>query len=383
MMAWIFWLSLAVIVYTYGLYPAILILRARCRPHPKPCQAPDDLPPVSVVIAAYNEERYIAARIENILSQSYPKDRIQVIVVSDGSTDRTEEIVRSFANRRHNVHLVVSPHRSGKANALNLGVQEATGEILVFADARQKFDPSALCHLVRHFQDPEVGGVTGALLLMEDSDNVRRDIGLYWRYEKAIRQAEGRVDSVVGATGAIYAIRQELFQPIPPETILDDVLIPMNAVSAGYRILFEPEAIAYDRVSPTARAEFRRKVRTLAGNYQVVCLKPALLNPFRNRLWWQFVSHKLMRLAVPFALIALLIANITLWEGLFYRLALAGQALFYMAGGIGYLLASSQRQWRPCSFAYVFLALNLAAMVGLVRFLMGTQKATWDRPEKG
>src|SRR5207302_1368793 len=243
-----------------------------------------------------------------------------------------------------------------------------SGEIIVFADTRQCFAPDAVAKLVSNFADPHVGAVSGELVLQSSLEDAEREgVGLYWRIEKWIRRKEAEIDSVIGATGAIYAIRRELFRPLPPGAILDDVLIPMRIAMRGFRIAFEREALAFDRVSRDYQEEFRRKARTLAGNYQAVTLFPDLVTPWRNRLFFQYVSHKLCRLAAPFALIALLLCNLALMEGWFSYLLIAQVVGYGLAlAGWGLARLGVRERWTSAAFAFCFL--NYAALVGAVRF---------------
>ena len=302
---------------------------------------PDDrLPGVSIVLAARNEALRLAARIENLLALDYPADRRQIIVVSDGSTDRTLEALAVFGGQ---IDIVAVPF-GGKALALNAGVARAAHPILVFTDARQVFAADALRALVAPFCDDTVGGVTGALMLDHESaaSTIAEGVSLYWNYETQLRRLESTIGSTLGATGAIYALRRSLWRDLPADTLLDDVLAPMRAVLAGRRIVFEQRAKAYDRTPPDSQAESRRKIRTLAGNVQILWLEPRLLIPFINPVWLQYYSHKLGRLAVPYALLALLAASIALaGEGAFYAAALAGQCVFYLLAGYGAYL-----EWR-------------------------------------
>jgi cellulose synthase/poly-beta-1,6-N-acetylglucosamine synthase-like glycosyltransferase len=337
-MAWLFWSAIALIVYVYVGYPVILSWRARRgRQAPVAGGAGNELPPrVSIVIAARNEARRLPARLENLLRLDYPADRRQIIVVSDGSTDDTLDVLRPYAGQ---VDVVAIPP-GGKAAALNAAVPRATGELLVFADARQTFAPDALRELARPFRDPRVGAVTGELRLdceSTSSDSTIGDgVGLYWQYEKAIRRSESAIDSTLGATGAIYALRRSLWRPLPPDTILDDVLTPMRAVLGGFRVVFNDRARAFDRAAPHGDAELRRKIRTLAGNVQILWLEPRLLLPWTNRVWLQYVSHKLGRLVVPYALLALFLASVALArESFVYQAALGGQVAFYLLAGYG------------------------------------------------
>lgn len=360
----VFWSSLGLVTYTYAGYPLLITALARLRPR-KTWTAPIE-PTVSVVLAVHNEERNIARKIENLLSMDYPAAKLQIVVVSDGSTDRTEEITTGFEGRR--VTLVRIDRQGGKAAALNSGVHRASGEVVLFCDARQRIDPGALRALVPLFADPQVGAVSGELML-EGS----KGPGVYWAYEKRIRAAEGKVDSVVGATGALFAIRRHLFQDIPPDSLLDDVYTPMQIVLQGHRVLFQPEARVFDE-EVALSGEFARKARTLAGNFQILGQLPQLLNPFRNRIFLQYASHKVARLACPFALVALLGSNVALVASLapgwpFYVVTLAGQLAVYGLALKGAL--QGEGGGRLTRISHTFVTLNLAAVEGLRRYLTG------------
>jgi biofilm PGA synthesis N-glycosyltransferase PgaC len=328
----LFWISVAAIGYVYAGYPLLLAAWARLvRRHVRrpAIDAVDHWPAVSVIIAARNEAGRLPARIRNLLDIPYPGPR-QVIVVSDGSTDGTSDAARTAGA---DIDVVELP-ASGKPQALNAGVARARGEILVFADARQQFARHALMELVANFTDPTVGGVTGELIIDAErgvtASTVGDGVGLYWKYEKWLRRNESHVWSTLGATGAIYAMRRELWHPLPSETLLDDVLAPMRAVLDGWRVVFEERAQAFDRAAMDAAAESRRKVRTLAGNYQILAQEPRLLVPFVNPVWLQYVSHKVGRLIVPWALAAALVASVVLaFDSWWFTAALAAQGVFY------------------------------------------------------
>ena len=341
---WVFWISLAFIAYAYVGYPALLALSARVTARRKKQAGATvrrrmDLPGVSIIIAARNEARRLPGRIDNLLQCDYPTDRMQIIIASDGSTDNTEDVVSAYGAR---VDLIVLP-AAGKANALNAAVLRATQPILVFADARQRFAPDAIRRLVAHFDDPLIGAVSGELILdcedraatddAERSSTIAEGVGAYWRYEKWLRRREADVNSTVGVTGAIYAMRRFLWQCLPTDTVLDDVLGPMRLVLRGYRVTFEPAARAFDETARDASHELRRKMRTLAGNFQLLAQEPRVLVPGMNPVWVQFVSHKIARLLIPYALIAVFASNaalaITPGSGFFYRLVFAAQLLFY------------------------------------------------------
>jgi len=331
-----------------------------------------------VVIAARNEEENISARIDNLLSQEYPRELLEIIIVSDGSTDRTAALARLYAGQ--GVQLLECSSPVGKAAALNIGVAAATRDIVVFADARQRFSPNAVAELVSVFHDPAVGAVSGELILVagEEVGEVHEGVGLYWRYEKLIRRSESAIASVVGATGSIYAVRRALYEPLPPHTLLDDFLVPMRIVLAGYRCIFLRAARAFDLSSPTAAREFSRKVRTLAGNYQAVAIEPRLLDPRANPVLFQFVSHKLLRLLVPYCCIAAWVSS-ALVEAPFYRFAFIVQTVFYAAGLLNLTPLKSARLAALARVSWTFTVMNAAAVAGLWVYLTRHEHEIWRK----
>ena len=373
----LFWVCVGLLGYTYLGYPALIWLWATLQPPPPPRRGTE--PTVTLVIVAHNEAARIAGRLENLLSLDYPGDRVEIVLGSDGSTDGTADRGRAFDHA--GVTVVGFETRRGKPAVLNDLVPKARGEIVIMADARQRFERGALRALTAAFEDPRVGAVSGELILTDiaNATTVGKGVGFYWRYEKFIRANESRVDSTVGATGAIYAIRRELFAPIADDTMLDDVLIPLNVASRGYRVLFEPRARAYDRVSSTAREEFTRKVRTIAGNFQLFARERWLLDPARNRLWLQTVSHKALRLITPLLHVGAFVANLALVTAPFYRWTLGVQILFYTAALGGYALRNSRRRIWLLTVPYVICLLAWTTVVGFVRFAAGRQRVTWDR----
>ena len=378
----LFWVSALVVAYVYAGYPALLAIWARLAGRPvrrRPSFERRNWPIVSVIIAAHNERARLPGRLANLLNQSYPGP-VEIVVVSDGSTDDTAAAVGQFGDAVRYIEVA----RGGKPLALNAGVAAATGSILVFADARQRFSPDAILHLVSNFDDPDVGGVTGELILDCEHDDptgstIGDGVGLYWTYEKWLRRHESLIRSTLGATGAIYAIRRVLYEPIPEDTILDDVLIPLRIVRAGYRVLFEPEARAYDGASATAGQEFVRKVRTIAGMFQLLTREIWVFDPFRNAVWFETISHKALRLAMPALQTLVLTANIRLAAIPVYRVVLAAQMLFYAAALMGYLMRGARRPIAIVTLPYTICLLSWATMVGFAHFLMGRQKATWER----
>ena len=373
----LFWTCGLLLAYTYVGYPALAWARAALRPRPP--RADSIEPDVTVVLAVHNESERIAGRIENLLAIDYPRDRIEILVGSDGSTDGTVERARAF--EQDGVSVVAFGSRRGKPAILNDLVPKARGDIVVLGDARQRFDPDAICALVRPFADPRVGVVSGELILAanEDGTPVGDGLGFYWRYEKFIRRHESRAASTPGATGAIYAIRRELFQPIAEDTILDDVLIPLRIARRGYRVLLEPRARAWDRVAGSGREEFTRKTRTMAGKFQLFARERWLLSPWRNPLWLQTVSRIGLRLLAPLFLIAALGASVLLTHDAFFAAALAAQLVFYLMALGGYLARNARRRIPLLSVPYVFCLLNWTIVVGFVRFVTGRQRVTWDR----
>jgi cellulose synthase/poly-beta-1,6-N-acetylglucosamine synthase-like glycosyltransferase len=343
----LFWASFLAIGYVYVGYPVVLTAWARLAPRPVDKGfAAGAWPSISIVLAARNEAARLPGRVANLLELPY-EGRREIIVVSDGSTDHTRTALAD-STQRGDIRLIEVP-AGGKPLALNAGVAAATGDLIVFADARQRFCDRALTALAANFADPEVGGATGELRLDcesgESASTIGDGVGAYWKYEKWLRRHEGAIWSTLGATGAIYALRRSLWQPLPAETLLDDVLAPMRAVLDGKRVVFEEEATAEDRTAPDAAAEARRKRRTLAGNYQILAQEPRLLNPFANPVWLQYVSHKVGRLLVPWALLTVFAASAALaatsW---IYAAAFIAQAAFYGLAAAGAWLDARDRQ---------------------------------------
>jgi poly-beta-1,6-N-acetyl-D-glucosamine synthase len=373
----LFVVSVALLAYTYLGYPALMFVYARLGARPAHAAAVE--PTLSVVIVAYNEVARIARRIENLLSVDYPADRLEILLGSDGSSDGTAAAARAYEHA--GVRVIAFETRRGKAAVLNDLVPKAAGEIVVLADVRQQFAAGALRALVAPFADPGVGAVSGELILTQDADGtaVGEGIGVYWRYEKFIRRHEARVDSTVGATGAIYALRRELFEPIADDTILDDVLIPARIARRGYRVLFEPEARAYDRAAATAEEEFTRKVRTIAGKFQLLAREAWLLSPFHSRLWMQTVSHHALRLLTPLLLVTAAGANLFLLERPLYQWTLAGQVVFYAAAVGGQRLRRAGCRIPFVGVPYVISLLAWATVVAFLKFVRGRQRVTWEK----
>jgi biofilm PGA synthesis N-glycosyltransferase PgaC len=373
-MKWLFWGSATVLAYTYFGYPAWLWLRTRYRP--RPVLAAAFTPSVSIVMVVRNEAAVLERKLQNLLALNYPKDLAEIIVVSDGSTDATNKILDYYgADRR--VRVLLSPEAHGKAAGLNGALAAARGDIVMFTDARQKIEPDALRLLTETFADPQVGCASGELMLGDpDSGEIASGVGLYWRVEKMVREKESASGSVVGATGALYAVRKSLLVPVPVGTILDDVYIPMHVARRRFRVIFVPSARAWDVADHGAGREFSRKVRTLSGNYQLVQLAPWLLSR-ENPLLFEFISHKLLRLFAPFALAAMLVASMAVPQ-VVYRVALGLQLAFYGLGMMAVMKLAHGPLARVAEAACTFVLLNTAALVAFVKFVTGRPVA-WVR----
>lgn len=364
-MEWVFWSALGVILYVYLGYPILLACGARWRS--RLVRKGVWTPSISVVMAVHNEAAVMRAKIENLLSLHFPSDRLEILAVSDGSTDGSDEIAAMYHSR--GVRVLRLPAHQGKAEALNVGVAAAGGELVVFVDARQQLDAMALRRLAANFCDENVGAVSGRLVLGGGGEETA-GFGAYWRYEVWIRRHESRRDSTVGVTGALYAIRRSLWEPLPPDTILDDVLVPMRILLKGYRVVYEPEAIAFDQLRDQIPGEFSRKVRTLAGNFQLLWRHPDWLSPTKNRVWVQYLSHKVGRLVVPPCLIVTLISSAVLYDGL-YAVAFYLQVLWYGVAICAGIPRLHRLVDRAVTAATAVAAMNLAVILGLVYVVIG------------
>ena len=330
----LFWILLAAVAWCYAGYPLFVAAQARFRPRPLRPRADAELPAVTVILAVRNEREALRRRVDNLLAQAYPADRLHVLVACNGSRDGTEELARELARADARVRVVVSPPDRGKAGALNVGVAAATTPVVVFADARQRFAPDAVAQLVAPFADDAVGAVTGRLVIERADRAAVEGVRLYWGMETRLRDAESRSGSVIGATGAIYAVRRALFHAVPASLILDDVYVPVRIALAGYRVVMAPDAVAFDVPAHDQQLEYARKRRTMVGNIQLVRALPALLNPIGNPIFFRFLSHKVLRLLTPFCFVGLLVASAFLPEPM-YRAFFAAELALYAAGLVG------------------------------------------------
>ena len=371
----VFWLCAALVVFTYAGYPLWMWLLSRLAPRPvRP--NPDAAPPaVTVVLPVHDGAPMVQAKLRNLLALDYPTDRLEIVVACDGCSDASAALARGIGDPR--VRVLEFTGRRGKAACLNDAVDAATGDVLLMVDVRQRIEPGALRALVAHLSDPAVGAVGGQLRFEDPGTGFAASVDAYWRYESAIRLAEARSGSVVGVSGALYALRRDLFRPLPADTVLDDVLVPMQVAAMGARVTWQPDAVAWDHASGSASGERVRKVRTLAGNLQLVQLAPWLLDPRRNPLWFRFLGHKLLRLAAPWAIALLCVASAVLArDHVFYlactMAALVGIALVASAPHLPALAALA-----PVRMLVAFVHMNLFAAQAAFAFARGRGLHLW------
>lgn len=365
------WGSALLLIHVFVGYPLCMWLLARLLPRPVLRQAVT--PTVSVIMAVHDGAPHLPAKLRNLQALDYPSDQVEIIVACDGCTDATVALARQHGN----VRVLEFGERRGKAACLNDAVAVASGDVLLMTDVRQKLSPTALRELVANLADLSVGAVSGELQMENVQSGFAQGVDAYWRYEKLIRHAESRSGSTIGVSGALYAVRRALFEPLPPGTVLDDVLIPMRVAAAGCRVVFEPRALAWDRPSQQPADERRRKIRTLAGNYQLVQLAPWLLLPGSNPLWFRFVSHKLLRLLAPWLLLLLGLSTAVLAT----RHATYALLLLAMLAGAALIMVErwlpSAGRWLPVRLAVAFYYLNLFAAQALIAFTRNRGLHLW------
>ena len=374
-----FWLCLAGVGYAYVGYPLMVYCLARCfgRRRRADSASDDELPRLSLLIAAHNEEAVIDERLRNALAMDYPADKLEIVVACDGCHDATAAVVARYADR--GVRLLDYPERRGKATALNDTFPVLQGDIVMLSDANTNTDATAARRLVRWFRDPAIGGVCGRLVLINPGTGRNVD-SLYWKYETFLKRCEGRLGALLGANGAIYAIRREQFQPIPANTILDDLVIPLQArLRTGCAIVYDPEAIAYEETPAEVRDEFRRRSRIGAGGFQSIGMLGKLLDPRRGWIAFTFLSHKLLRWLCPFLLVGLLLSNLLLSRDSFYAAFLLGQFTFYGLALALNWVPGQLRAVKALRLTTMFTSMNAALLMGFWLWASGSQKATWQR----
>ena len=380
----IFWGGLLLIGYTYIGYPILLALLARLR-RPWHGLREVEAPLVSVLVPAYNEGSVIAEKVANTLEQDYPLPRMEILVGSDGSSDRTAEVVGALGDRHPNVRLFDFQARRGKVAVLNDLVREAEGEVLVFTDANSMMNSGALARLTAHFSDPLVGAVSGEkVIVSRDADDlIGEGEGIYWRYESYIKAKESEIHSVIGADGALWAMRRALFQEAPRDTLVDDFLISMRVLAAGGRIVYEKGAYVREEALDDWKAEYVRKVRIAAGAFQSIPRLKTFLSPAQGMSFLFYVSHKLIRWIAPFIYLCALAANVVLASGsTLYTALLAAQLAAFGAVFAGYLCKGRPEKNRFLHFVFYFAMTNFAQLMGLVNLVRRRQKVTWEKKDR-
>lgn len=391
----IFWVSGFIIFYAFGGYGIFLLFLLKIRRifyQPKIISdivIDENLPEVCLIIAAYNERDYVDLKIKNSLSLDYPSDKFKIIWVNDGSDDGTPELVENYPE----VTLLHNPKRSGKIEAMNRGVEFSKSAILMFSDANTVLSKNSLRAVVRHFQDKTVGCVAGEKQFFKEKDQPVASVGegFYWRIESWLKRLDYQFYSAIGATGELFAVRRELFFRVEPDTLLDDFMISMRIAQLGFRVAYEPKAVASEHGSSNVKEELKRKVRIAAGCYQSFFRLKKLLNPFFNfKLFFQYMSHKVLRWTLaPLALISMLISTIFILIGQVqfqvysvYSILFFLQILFYGLAIFGFL---SQKHPLHIKFIYApfyFVAMNYAMFKGFFRFLKGKQNVLWEKAER-
>ena len=375
-----FWGSLGLIVYTYFGFPLLLILRGILLG--RPIKEADYEPQVSIIIVAHNEVDTIGAKLENMISLNYPRHKFEIILASDGSNDGTDKVVKSYSD--YGVNLLALP-RQGKIPALNAAVEQAKGEVLVFSDANSIYKPDALSTLLRPFADPKVGAVGGNQIYIKSNTTNMTGFGegLYWNYDRFLKRMQSVSGNMTSATGAIHAIRRELFKPVPL-SVSDDLVISTRAISQGFRLSFAQDAIAYETIAPTEEAEFNRKVRIIVRALRAVWTVKELLNPFRYGFYSvQIFSHKLLRWSIGWLSIILFLTSISLYQdGIFYQLFFGGQITFYMIAVVTLLFRKSsisqQKISKLLSIPFYFCLANAAASFAWLQLIRGKRVDVWN-----
>lgn len=376
-MLFLFFLCVVTFLYTFIGYPVLLQLLTKnnTNNHVKSVTV-QDLPEITVLLCIYNAADKLEARINNIFSSDYPPEKLNLIIVSDGSSDNPRHVIEHVNNSK--ITFLEYDENRGKSHALNIGLQKVNTELVAFADVRQLFHNQALKQLVMNFTDKNIGAVSGNLEILKDKESMENDPGLYWKYEKWIRENESKLDSMLGVTGAIYMARHSLIPTVPEDTLLDDMYTPMHMVKNGFKIKFDTLAIAYDSSSSSTAEEFHRKVRTLAGNFQLIAQLPWLLHPTKNPLFWQFTSHKVLRLVMPYSLILLLLSSYLL-DSQFFQVFFWLQCIFYLYSMLAFLMIKREQVIPFASICISFCSLLLASLLAGWKYSFINTKSLWKK----
>lgn len=378
----IFFTSLFFLFFSYlgyGIAVALAVKLKRLFRSTKPL--PDGyFPEATLVVAAYNEAPFIREKIANTLALDYPADKLRIIFITDGSTDGTPEIIRSYPS----ITLLHETARLGKTAALNRAMQQVKSPIVIFCDANTLLNDQAVRRIVHHYQDPRCGGVAGEKKVIAGAGGAENAEGIYWKYESLLKRLDAELFSVVGAAGELFSVRTELYHPVEPDVVLDDFIISLRICAEGYRIAYAPDAYAMESPSAGIKEEHKRKVRISAGGFQAISRLGGLLNFFRHPvLSFQYIGHRVLRWTLaPLSLPLALITNIWLvvaQQGAFYEWVLAAQVLFYVAAISGWVLAVRNVKWKPFYVPFYFLFMNVSIYEGFIRFIRKKQHAAWDK----
>lgn len=378
----VFWLLFLLVFYTYAGYGMLLFLLVKIKRlivKAKPLPT-DYLPQVTLLVAAFNEEDYIEDKIKNSLGLDYPKDKIEYLFITDGSDDRTPEIVKGYPQ----IRLMHQPERQGKIMAVERAMPEVHGEIVIFTDANTDVNRGAIKNIVRHFAEEQVGVVSGEkrILNRESDEAAGAGEGFYWKYESKLKQWDDELYSVMGAAGELFAIRAKLFEPIPKDSFIEDFYMSFKIVEKGYKIAYEPDAYAMEEPSASVADELKRKVRIAAGGIQSIVRLRELLNPFSyGVITFQYISHRVLRWSLaPLALPFIFVINAMLWSsGVLYQALFVGQVIFYLAALLGLLMEKRQIKLKLLFIPYYFCVMNYAVFAGFRRYLKGTQSVLWEK----
>lgn len=380
---YLFWISCLVVFYNYAGYAIIVYVANKFRRKINKDTSRYFYPTVSFIVAAYNEEDCIEKKAENSLQLNYPKEKIEYIFITDGSSDRTNELLLKYPS----VKVLYSPERKGKSAALNRAVQEAKHDILIFSDANTILNKNACVSISRHYYFEETGGVAGEKKVMsgsKTSNEVGHSEGLYWKYESVLKKLDSDFYSVVGAAGELFSVRRELYEPVAENVILDDFVISMKVAEKGYRVVYEPNAYAMELPSFSLKDERKRKIRIAAGGFQAMTMLPGSLKFWENfKLSFLYISHRVLRWTLsPLCLVLAFAANVVLAiksDFLLYQVLLIGQLVFYGMGLIGAVTRTSMKLFK---LSYYFAFMNLSVIMGFFRFLKGKQPATWEKAKR-
>jgi poly-beta-1,6-N-acetyl-D-glucosamine synthase len=377
----VFWISISLLIYSYLFYPVFVWVLSKIIPKQR-IQDHTLRPSVSMLIAAFNEEENITNKIQNFMALDYPIELKELLIGSDGSTDKTNDLLKK--NESKTIRTFCYNSRSGKAAVLNRLSQEATGDILIFSDANTMYDKHAIKMLVRHFADDKIGGVNGCLILINPKKNTgSKGEQTYWKYENILKKAEGKIKTVLGANGGIYAMRKDIYIPLPEhKVIVDDFLVALNAVKQGFDVIYDNDSWATETISPSIKGDFTRKVRIGAGNFNILSEIKSLLNPSKGWIAFTLWSHKIIRWFVPFLLFFIFISNLQLLDHPFYLMLFLFQILFYTVAVAGYFLSKHNFNNKLFMYPLYFTATNLALSIGFFKAITKAQKPAWSSVER-